>query len=363
MNIMTKIVMNMRLFKAAAFLVSSILFTASASALTIPVNCPGDSIQATLDANAAESDLVLEISGICRELVTVVHDNRTFDGLGMAMLKGTLTVDGARRSVVTNLEIRGRGNGVVVTRNGTATVENAIIRRNHDNGIVILDGAQAEIMNNRIVNNGLSPSDPDQGAGVWVGDSANARIIDNAINNNLSYGVEVFNGAMVRLESNRIKRNGRPALVESGLGVYTARVRAYGNIYEDNAYAAIDAYNGASYRTGRGLSSAGVTDNPSGFERISAGTGVVAVTIGRGSLVDLRQVIVQGTIEIESDNMLHVRGDDIGPSTQCSEVDDVNAFGVNNSIAMNRYVRVNGVVTANPNQGNRVASNTGCPLP
>jgi len=337
---------------------------ANALAQAVVVNCPGDSIQAVLNlAPPAIKGGTMTINGTCTEDVLVTLDNATFAGGAAAVIRGTITIDGARRVVLQNLSVTGSGNGVVVTGNGTATVRDSIIGRNNDNGIVVTDGAQADILNNQIVQNGQNASDPDQGEGISVYDGGNAQVVGNSINDNLSFGVDVYNGAVVRLESNTIMRNGRLALFESGVGVYRARIRANGNVYQDNAYAAIDAYNDGNYRTGRGLNEAGVVDNPFGFESITVGTGQVAVTIGRGGFVDLRQVTVQGLIEMGSDSLLHVRGDHVGPNTQCSEVDDVTASGVNSTIELSTHTRVNGVVTADPNKGNRALLGSGCPLP
>ena len=369
MSMVDKIAMNIRSTIAAPLLAASMVVGlgfpgANTLAQVVVVNCPGGSIQALLDlAPPAIKGGTMTINGTCTEDVLVTLDNATFAGGVAAVIRGTITVDGARRVVFQNLSVTGAGNGVVVTGNGTATVRDSIIGRNNDNGIVVKDGAQADILNNQIVQNGQSGSDPDQGEGISVYDGGNARVVGNTINDNLSFGVDVYNGAVVRLESNTIMRNGRIALYESGVGVYRARIKAYGNVYQDNAYAAIDAYNDGNYRTGRGLNEAGVVDNPFGFETITAGTGQLAVTIGRGGFVDLRQVTVQGLIEMGSDSLLHVRGDHVEPNTQCSEVDDVTAFGVNSTIQLGSHTRVNGVVTADATQGNRVAFLSGCPLP
>lgn len=338
---------------------------ANALAQTVNVNCPGQSIQGILNlAPAAVKGLTLNINGTCTENVLIKLNNVTLNGLASATVNGTITVDGAKRVIVQNLRVTGTGDGVVVTRNGSATVQNSVIRFNDDNGIFVTHGAQADILNNLIRKNGQNVSGPDLGYGIQVNHGGNVNASNNSINDNLSYGVGVLDGATALLESNTIMRNGRLEFFETGVGVYRARVRANGNTYLDNAYAAIEVYNDAGYRTGKSLGSGGGgDDNPFGFENITAGTGQIAISMGRSSYVDLRQVIVQGTIEMGSDSMLLVRGDDIEPNTQCSEVDDITAFAVNSSIELNKYTRVNGVITFDPNQGNRVASNSGCPLP
>jgi hypothetical protein len=349
---------------AAGLLVGLGVPGANALAQTVTVNCPGDSIQALLNlAPPAIKNGTMNINGTCTEDVLVTLDNATFNGSPGATISGTVTVDGARRVEFQNLKITGSGDGIVVTRNATVTVRGSDISQNDDNGIIVNKGAHAEVLNSFIIGNGQNPSDPEQGEGISVGDGGNARIVGNFITDNLAYGVDVYNDSFARLESNIIKRNGRLSLFETGLGVFRARVRANGNVYEDNGWAAMDIFNDASYRTGRGLNANTFPDNPFGFERIIAGTGQVAVSIGRGSNVDLRQVIVQGPIEISNDSLLHVRGDSVAPNTQCSEVDDITASGVNSTIQLIQFTRVNGTITADSNQGNRIASNSGCPLP
>lgn len=329
----------------------------------VTVNCPERSIQSVLNLNRRRSPLILNINGICTEDVSVTQDDVTFNGLPGGTVSGTITVDGARRVVFQNLTLTGTSNGVEVIRNGAATVRDSIISNNDDNGIFVENGAHVAVLDNEITQNGQNASDPDFGVGIWVDDGSNVRIVGNTITDNLSYGIEVLNGSTARVESNSIMRNGRPSLFESGVGVFRARVRANGNVFQNNAFAAIEASNDAGYRTGAFLSPNGKLDDPFGFETINAGTGQIAIFLSRGSYVDLRQVIVQGAIDIGTDSLLIVRGDHVGPSTKCSEVDDVTATTVNSSIEISLFTRVNGVITADPNQGNRALIGTPCPLP
>ena len=89
------------------------------------------------------------------------------------------------------------------------------------------------------------------------------------------------------------------------------------------------------------------------FEVIDKGTGQVAVSIGRKSFVDLRQVNVTGDIELFHQSMLQVHGDNVLPDRTCSTIDgNITGSGFFDSARL-MNTTVNGVIDL-PFQGTGV---------
>ncbi len=341
-------------------------------AFAVTVNCGiGETISSALAPGA-----VIEIIGLCKENVVITQDDVTLKKAAgpkprlrskSKANKSAIVIDGARRVALSGLKIVQSLNGIVATNGATFTLANSTVKNNKENGVVIsnnasgeikksivefngvdgisvLDGAHANIHDNSITDNGQAEP-PGAGRGVLVEDGASADIERNDVMDNYSDGIGVFNGAYARIVENVIERNGRLTVFDAGVQLSRAQVRANGNRYKDNAYAAIEVYNDASYRTGNFLADGGVLDNLFPFEEIVQGTGDIAIDVGRKTFVDLRQVNVTGTINVGNHAMLQIRGDRILPSQTCSTVNgNIDAFGVFAVVRLVDGVNVTGAV-------------------
>ncbi len=317
----------------------------------VTVNCGTDTIGDVLAAATPGGRLTITINGTCTENVTIERNKVTLQGGSGGGVTGTITIPSARWVVIKKLTVTGPGAGISGFENASFTVEESTIDANGTDGIQVHDGANANILNNTITNNGQA-SLPDSGRGVVLGDGASADIRNNTIEDNRSDGIGVFNGAFARIEQNTIQRNGRAAVFESGIQVSRALVRANGNVIRNNGYAGVEVFNSGDYRTGTFLSLADNPDNLFPFEVIDqSGAGGLAVELGRKSFVDLRQVTVTGNIDVYAQAILQVRGDDIGNNQPCSTVaGTVSVFGPN-SVAQLRAVNVT-TVFFDPTRGN-----------
>jgi len=245
---------------------------AIAAPQTLVVNCdnPAESkpannsnIQDAVDNSKGPTTIVF--IGLCEEDVTITKDDITLDGQDVGTVSGTITFDGAQRGVLKNSQVTGPGVGVSVINGATAKLQ------------------------------------------------------DNTIEDNVSYGVEVFNGAFLRLTKNIITDNGRASHFEAGITVSRAIVAGRGNVITNNRNTGVEVFNSSTYRTGSFLTPTS-EDNDGPFEIIIAANTGRAVSLGRMSLADLRQVMVTGNIRVGQKSMLHVRGDTVGENRTCSQI-------------------------------------------
>ena len=246
-------------------LVSIFFILASpAGAGTINVNCPGDSLQAAI--NAAPVDTAINVSGTCNENILVDNDkikiyiigstpNRgatingpdpskhVFDVRGKAILIQNLTITGGRQgiavqrgsnAVVLDNLIHFTGNqGISVSQLAYANIRLNTIEDNPSNGISIAEGSTARIGFN---NNNDANASPNiirrNNRGILVQNSSHATVAGNFINNNTLDGITVTRNSQVDAASNAIDNNG-----QDGVNVSD---NSEANLGEDNPTSFLD---------------------------------------------------------------------------------------------------------------------------
>ena len=332
------------------------------TALAVVVVCPGGSIQAAVDAATVGVPTEIKIKGTCTEDVSITKNDIMLVSNSPATVRGTITIIGAQRVAIRDLKVTGSGSGVICTDNASCTIEYSKIVKNDEDGIQVLKGSTAWILDSDIKDNGragLVTGDGGPGWGVLVQDSASADIVGNYIYRNRADGVLVNEGAFARIVENIIERNGLPAVFQAGVNVSRSVVIANGNKYKNNGFFAIAVFNDSSYRTGTFVNTADNPNNLFDFEEIDQGTGQVAVGLGQMSYVDLRQVMVTGLITVGHHSMLQIRGDNVTPNKKCSEVDgNITANGIFAVVRLSA-VHVTGSVGLGADA--RQSGNTVCP--
>ena len=119
------------------------------------VNCGTDTIGDVLAAATPGGRLTITINGTCTENVTITRDDVTLEGNGGSdVVDGQISINGARRVMIKNLTVTGPGAGISGFENASFTVEESTIDANGTDGIQVHDGANANILNNTITNNG-----------------------------------------------------------------------------------------------------------------------------------------------------------------------------------------------------------------
>jgi hypothetical protein len=293
------------------------------------VDCSlGESIAQALGKKKADRALTVVVRGTCTEAVAITGDDVALIGEGGTVM-GPIVIRGARRALIRNLTVTNAGgDGIVVSDNAAANVEDSTVEFNGEEGILVRNGGQANLRRNILRNNGVASS-PDTGRGLQVTHNGSAHAENNTIVNNRSDGIGVYNGSYARLVANTIEGNGRLALGEAGVQVNRSRVRAHGNIIRSNTGgAAVIVTNHADYRTGSFLSDADFPDNEFAFEQIqhATGSGHTALEISNASYGDFRQVDITGSVNVGPMSMLQIRGDDVGPNLRCSTVNYTGGF-------------------------------------
>jgi nitrous oxidase accessory protein NosD len=215
--------------RAAAVLVSALLFASSAESATITVNCPGQNLQAAI--NSANSGDTIKVTGTCTENVSVTK-MLTLDGQGSAILtaaSGTV-IFLSPNSVLKRFTVRGGqvavgvhhvrqpawiqnniieladGDGIFLV-NSYAIITGNTIRRNDVSGVHAASNSTAIVEDNLIVNNGN---------GVIVDTSSDGGIANNSIKISAANGVTVKQVSFARIAGNVINDNGASGILVTG---------------------------------------------------------------------------------------------------------------------------------------------------
>ena len=229
--------MDMSRIAAHGFFAAALIFFAPSAgeAATLTVSCPGETIQAAVDA--AQPGDTINVTGTCNENVLVSNDRvRVFlQGVGTAVIHG---LDSSRPVIdirgkaisVQGFTINGGRDGIEIHRSANAVINNNVIQ-NMAAGIVVYEVAFAVITNNTIQNHSQvgillqgavsanigvnstsdSVSSPNtirnNGDGILLSGAAQANIIGNTIRNNLNNGIVLNRGAQANIAKNIINAN------------------------------------------------------------------------------------------------------------------------------------------------------------
>ncbi len=167
------------------------------------VNCPGDSIQAAVNAAppVGPFGFVITINGVCTESVVIERDRLHLLGGSGGGVIGVATFHAitifAHGVVIDSLTVSGGGGaGIVVGGNGAVTIRDSTIVGNTGSGVTIADGAFGSLVNNTISSNGICD--------VLITDSGSARMENNTIvstqaDRNRCAGLGVYRDAFVRM--------------------------------------------------------------------------------------------------------------------------------------------------------------------
>ena len=167
------------------------------------------SIQKKVDKVKRGRPTTILIKGICNEEITVTKDDVTLlaheDG---GTVNGSIYVIDAKRVTIDGLKVTGSADGVGALDHASVTIKNAILEDN-------------------------------RGSGVLAARSALVTLRDNVIRLNDEYGVLVLDGANAQIRAgNTIESDVAGAFAGSPIGGFrnvTIRIRDGGNIIRNNA--------------------------------------------------------------------------------------------------------------------------------
>ena len=156
--------------KIAVAMIASIgLFATSASAANRTVNCDeGKSIQDALEkGKGSATELYIDVSGSCEEVVTIKRDDVTIDGGETATVIGTIVVEGGNRIIVREITITGPGPGAGAV-GGNLKLIKVAITGNSGLGVLAADSAYVGISKSTISNNGQNGVLAREGSSVFI---------------------------------------------------------------------------------------------------------------------------------------------------------------------------------------------------
>lgn len=197
-------------------------FTDSVAAATIAVNCDaGGKLQTAL--NAAASGDTIQVTGVCRENISVRDElvRVTLDGQGVATIQATnagataIQVLG-RNITIQRFTITGGRSGIGVLRGGSALIDGNTIQETAGTGILLHQNGHARIVNNTIQfnpNGGITVQENSMGRIGYL--DAGGPMMGNVIRRN-GIGVSVLRGGVASLTGNTISENDGAGVLVSG---------------------------------------------------------------------------------------------------------------------------------------------------
>jgi parallel beta-helix repeat protein len=175
------------------------------------VNCPGDSIGATLAA-APPGPVFLTINGICTENVVIERDRVQLiagspgSGVTGAATFNAITIFG-QGVVIDGLTVsNGGGVGIALFDNGSARIRNSTVQDNAGFGVEVAFDSFARLDNNTISGNSCDVIIFDSGA-AWLADTT---IVSNQADTSICGGLSLYRDAFVRMRGANSVTNTAP---------------------------------------------------------------------------------------------------------------------------------------------------------
>ena len=168
------------------------------SALNIAVVCPEQTITAALNQTPGRK-LTITVTGPCTENVTITRDDVTIQGATANTLiqaantnSSTIFMDGARRIVLNNLDLRGGNRAVNGFRGSSFSIQNCTIQNAGLNqGLIVSTGSTATVNNCVVQNN--------PGGGLTATNSASLFITNTTVQANTGTAITAVRNSHVRI--------------------------------------------------------------------------------------------------------------------------------------------------------------------
>ena len=316
------------LTRCLVFVLFLYLLSPLAQAATIPVSCPGASLQAAVNL-AAPGDSI-SVSGTCNENILVRNEKQriAIDGGGTATINGpssatpTINVRG-KGITIQGLNITGGSNGIEVNRGSNAVINNNIVHATGGAGVVVYELAFAVITNNTIQDN---PED-----GIMISESSASRIgfnnetdivaSANTIQSNNGRGISLFNNSSARIVGNTISGNAATGILVRG----DSHADIAGNQINGNGGDGITVIDNSSVSLGETAGST-IFDLPNSTSLKNAGFGFSCSRgcVASGVLGTLNGTIAATTFDLSSTN--HTI---LNPSAPLLSIEPANGATVN----------------------------------
>jgi len=314
------------------------------------VDCAkGQSINQALDRDDERKPLLVVIRGTCTENVVVGRDDVTLQGEpGAAIVAAdpsqpTLTLDGARRVLVTGLTLGGGSDGVFAVRGSTVDVAACALQNNSRFGLVVSFGGTAVVDNCLIQTNG--------GGGAVATNGAQLVVTNSTVQNNTGNGLTAARNAHLRV--------GQDAAGSMTPWPVTVQGNTQSGIVVTDASAGIVVATTVENNGG-----SGVVSQASSSVTVGAGTlGLVAPVTVRGngnhgvSIYQGSRGLVQGSL-VENNARDGVRIEGSAGTVIGSQVRGNGRYGVASLNSGSARLGITDAGTGTPTSGNTIENNT-----
>ena len=226
----------------------------------ILVDCQNKSLADAIKSNK-DKDQTIHFSGTCAGPIVIDTDGLRLNGVGTAIIDGggdnALTINGASRVLLSNLEVRNGMNGVTAINGAHIVLSGVTVRDSFVFGITLQNASSADLTNVNTHDNGLNGLDVQTGSAATVHGSFTAA-------NNRVFGINV-NGSSITFSNATLSVSG------NALGI---QIATNANAFINDSATVLNVNNnlstGLTIVSGARLVSFGGTINASG----NAGVGV-----------------------------------------------------------------------------------------
>ena len=205
-----------------ALLLIGACFWVTPSTAQVSVDCSTQSLQTAISGN--DPGTTFNVTGTCNENITIgeTRERVTINGGGTAAITGlsasstVITIRG-QGVTVTGFTISGGQDGILVTRGGTATIDDNIIQNTGRSGVAVNSNAFATIINNTISDNPVNGINVSENSGARIGFSLLTDTVasPNIIQNSVTSGIEVIRSSRAWIVGNTISSNDAAGIVVS----------------------------------------------------------------------------------------------------------------------------------------------------
>jgi hypothetical protein len=191
-----------------------LLTGASAAYADSELDCRKKSLADAVRDIVREKDLTIRFTGVCAGPIVIRIDGVTLQGVGTAIIDGggqdAVTVNGASRVSLTNIEVRNGVNGIIAVNGAHLTLTRVSSHDNFVFGITLQTASSAVLSDVTATHNGVHGLDLETGSAATVTDTLTAS-------NNGVFGINV-NGSAITFSQATVFANSNALGVQIATG-------------------------------------------------------------------------------------------------------------------------------------------------
>jgi parallel beta-helix repeat protein len=268
-------------------------------------NCDKTLLQPVLDRLRTLPETII-VTGTCDENLVIKKDDVTIQGgtyLPFDPTQSTISVQGARRVLITGVTVIGGRNGIVVSQGGSLTVEgNSNISGATQIGVAAVYGSSVTVNSSTIQGNLY---------GVMASDNSALVLSNSTVTNNTGSGVLSIRSSSARIGQNPLGASGPNTITNNGSSDVSISRSAHaiidGNTIESNSHDGIHIEGSSAVVTNNSINNNGSR----GIIVYSAGNARIGITDTSGYGGNIVNNNNLGGIQIESGSNAFLLGNEV----------------------------------------------------